>query len=66
MKNSLFYSGEYIKIETKILHYLNKQSDFLSPRTSTSPRATGDAIPCLSFIQRKSGRLKRELNISKR
>ncbi len=43
MKN-IFETGEYQKIETKIKKFLNKQSDFLTPRTSTSTRAIGDAI----------------------
>ena len=44
MKNPLFYSGEYKKIERKIKEFLNNQTDFLSPRTVSSTRAAGDAI----------------------
>lgn len=44
MKSTLFYTDEYKKIEKKIKNFLNSQADFLSPRTATSPRATGDAI----------------------
>lgn len=44
MKSSLFYTDEYKKIEKKIKIFLNRQSDFLSPRTVASTRATGDAI----------------------
>lgn len=44
MKNSLFYTNEYKKAEKKIKYFLNSQADFLSPRTSSSTRATGDAI----------------------
>lgn len=44
MKNPLFYSDEYKKIESKIKDFLNNQSDFLSPRTVSSTRAVGDAI----------------------
>lgn len=44
MKNKLFYTDKYKNIEKKIKDFLNKQSDFLSPRTATSTRAAGDAI----------------------
>lgn len=44
MRNNLFYTNEYKKIEKKIKNFLNSQSDFLSIRTSSSTRATGDAI----------------------
>jgi len=43
-KNTLFYTNEYKKIEKKIKDFLNSQTDFLSPHTSSSTRATGDAI----------------------
>jgi hypothetical protein len=44
MKNNLFYTDGYKQVERKIKDFLNSQSDFLSPRTSSSIRATGDAI----------------------
>jgi len=44
MKSQIFYTDEYIKLEKKILYFLNSQTDFLSPRTINSPRAVGDAI----------------------
>ncbi len=44
MKSTLFYTDEYKKTEKRIKDFLNSQSDFLSPRTATSTRATGDAI----------------------
>lgn len=44
MKSNLFYKGEYKEVEKKIKTFLNKEADFLSPRTATSPRATGDAM----------------------
>lgn len=44
MKSSLFYKGEYKKIEKKIKTFFDKEADFLSPRTATSTRAAGDAI----------------------
>jgi len=44
MKNTLFYTSEYKRIEKDIQDFLNSQTDFLSPRTSSSTRAVGDAI----------------------
>lgn len=44
MKNKLFYTDKYRNIQDKIKKFLNSQSDFLSPLTASSPRATGDAI----------------------
>ena len=44
MKSKLFYSDEYHHIEDEIKRFLNSQPDYLSSRTITSPRATGDAI----------------------
>ena len=43
-KSNLFYSTSQIKIEGSIKAFLNSQPDYLSPKTATSPRATGDAI----------------------
>jgi len=44
MKNTLFYTDKYKKVEKRIKDFLNSQSDFLSPRTLSSTRAAGDAI----------------------
>ena len=44
MENALFYTNEYRRIEKDIKDFLNSQTDFLSLRTSSSTRATGDAI----------------------
>jgi len=44
MRSKLFYDGEYSRIEEKIKELLNSQPDFLSARTASSTRATGDAI----------------------
>lgn len=47
IKNSLFYSDKYKLAEQKIKDFLNKEKDFLSERTASSPRAVGDAIQSL-------------------
>ena len=44
MKRSLFYTSEYQRIQKSIKTFLNAQTDFLSSRSASSPRATGDAI----------------------
>jgi hypothetical protein len=44
MPSRLFYSGKYRRIEVAIKKLLNSQPDFLSKRTASSTRATGDAI----------------------
>jgi len=44
IKSGIFYSQVYQKLQVKILDFLNKQADYLSPRTLNSPRAVGDAI----------------------
>jgi hypothetical protein len=44
MKSKLFYSDEYRRIENEIRNLLNSQPDFMSARTASSTRATGDAI----------------------
>lgn len=43
-KSPIFHTDTYKGIETSIAGLLNSQPDFLSAETSTSPRATGDAI----------------------
>ncbi len=43
-KSNIFYSDNYIKLEQKILAFLNSQPDFLSTATANSPRAVGDAV----------------------
>lgn len=43
-KSKIFYTDTYKELEKKIVDFLNKQADFLSPRTINSPRAVGDAI----------------------
>jgi hypothetical protein len=44
MRSRLFYGGEYRRIEAEIKKLLNSQPEFLSVRTASSTRATGDAI----------------------
>ncbi|MDP2896271.1 MAG: hypothetical protein Q8Q12_06900 [bacterium] len=44
MRSKLFYGGEYRRIEAEIKKLLNSQPEFLSARTASSTRATGDAI----------------------
>jgi len=44
MRSKLFYGGEYRRIESEIKKLLNSQPEFLSVRTASSTRATGDAI----------------------
>ena len=43
-KSQIFYTDAYKGIETSVASLMNAQTDFLSARTSTSTRATGDAI----------------------
>jgi hypothetical protein len=43
-KSNIFHTDTYKELENKIVDFLNKQTDFLSPRTINSPRAVGDAI----------------------
>jgi len=43
-KSKIFYTDTYKELEKEIADFLNKQTDFLSPRTIDSPRAVGDAI----------------------
>ena len=44
MRSRRFYGGEYRRIEADIKKLLNSQPEFLSVRTASSTRATGDAI----------------------
>ena len=53
MQSKLFYGGEYCRIESKIRKLLNAQPEFMSVRTATSPRATGDAIQAILADQFK-------------
>ncbi len=43
-KSKLFFDGAYKRIEAEIIALINSQPDFLSAKTSASPRAAGDAI----------------------
>jgi hypothetical protein len=43
-KSKIFYGSAYKHIETRIIELINRQADFLSGKTATSPRAAGDAI----------------------
>lgn len=43
-QSQIFYTDKYKDLEKKIADFLNKQTNFLSPRTADSPRAVGDAI----------------------
>lgn len=44
MQTTIFQEKPRLEIETKIKDFINSQSDFLSGRTATSPRAVGDAV----------------------
>ena len=44
MRSELFYGGAYCRIEAEIKNLLNSQPEFLSARTASSTRATGDAV----------------------
>ena len=44
VKSKIFYGSAYRDIETGIIKLINRQADFLSAKTATSPRAAGDAI----------------------
>lgn len=44
IKSEIFYTDIYKSIESKIIALINMQPDFLTNRTVSSPRATGDAI----------------------
>jgi hypothetical protein len=43
-QSPIFYSSRYRVIESRIKQLINSQSDFLSRRSASSPRATGDAL----------------------
>lgn len=44
MRQSIFHNDDHKVIEDRIKSYLNKNPDFLSPRTMQSTRAAGDAL----------------------
>jgi len=44
MKNRIFQTDAYQKIERQVKDLLNSHEEFLSPTTASSPRAVGDAI----------------------
>ena len=44
MKSSLFYTDEYMKVEQRVVDYLNASRGYLSTNTIKSTRAVGDAI----------------------
>jgi len=44
MKSKIFYTNKFKEIENAIRDFLNSQPDFLSSRSASSTRATGDAI----------------------
>lgn len=44
MKSKIFYTNKFKQIENAIRDFLNSQPDFLSSRSASSTRATGDAI----------------------
>jgi hypothetical protein len=46
-KSQIFHTSKYKDIELQIVTLLNTQEDFLSIRTATSTRATGDAIQAI-------------------
>jgi len=43
-KSKIFYGSAHKRIEAEIIELINSQPDFLSAKTSASPRAAGDAI----------------------
>ena len=43
-KSRIFHTNTYLELQKKLVAFLNKQPDFLSPQTMNSPRAVGDAI----------------------
>lgn len=43
-KSKLFSASKYKGVEKRIVELINSQPEFLSTKTSTSPRAVGDAI----------------------
>jgi len=43
-KSKIFYGPAHKRIEAGIIELINSQPDFLSAKTSASPRAAGDAI----------------------
>ena len=44
MKSKIFFTERFRNIEQRTKDFLNSHEDFLSPSTSQSPRAAGDAI----------------------
>lgn len=44
MRSKIFYSAQYLGIQTRIMDFLNGQKDYLSATSLKSPRAAGDAI----------------------
>lgn len=44
MNNRLFHSDEYIKVQRRVIDFLNASQDYLSPNSIKSTRAVGDAI----------------------
>jgi hypothetical protein len=44
LKSSLFYTDQYLKVEQRIIEFLNAHQDYLSATTVKSTRAVGDAI----------------------
>ena len=44
MKSSLFHTDQYLKVEQRIVDFLNANQDYLSATTVKSTRAVGDAI----------------------
>ncbi len=44
MKSKLFYTDQYLTVQTRVMDLVNNSPDFLSPNTARSPRAAGDAI----------------------
>lgn len=44
MKSSLFHTDQYLKVEQRIVDFLNASQDYLSATTVKSTRAVGDAI----------------------
>jgi len=47
VKSQLFHTDAYIAVQNRIREIINGSPDFLSTRTSHSPRAAGDAIEAL-------------------
>jgi hypothetical protein len=44
VRSTIFYSRQYLELQTRITEYLNARKDYLSATSLKSPRAVGDAV----------------------